>query len=81
MQIVVQENIDESGSKPDRIWVDRGSKFYNRSMKSWLQDNDIGMYSTHNEVKAAVAEKFIRTLRNKIWKYMTLLLKHLYIDN
>ena len=81
MQIVVQENIDESGSKPDRIWVDRGSKFYNRSMKSWLQDNDIGMYSTHNEVKAVVAEKFIRTLRNKIWKYMTLLLKHLYIDN
>ena len=81
MQIVVQENIDESGSKPDRIWVDRGSKFYNRSMKSWLQDNDIGMYSTHNEVKAVVAEKFIRTLRNKICKYMTLLLKHLYIDN
>ena len=81
MQIVVQENIDESGSKPDRIWVDRGSKFYNRSMKSWLQDNDIGMYSTHNEVKAVVTEKFIRTLRNKIWKYMTLLLKHLYIDN
>ena len=81
MQIVVQENIDESGSKPDRIWVDRGSKFYNRSMKSWLQDNDIGMYSTHNEVKAVVAEKFIRTLRNKIWKYMTLLLKYLYIDN
>ena len=81
MQIVVQENIDESGSKPDRIWVDRSSKFYNRSMKSWLQDNDIGMYSTHNEVKAVVAEKFIRTLRNKIWKYMTLLLKHLYIDN
>ena len=81
MQIVVQENIDKSGSKPDRIWVDRGSKFYNRSMKSWLQDNDIGMYSTHNEVKAVVAEKFIRTLRNKIWKYMTLLLKHLYIDN
>ena len=66
MQIVVQENIDESGSKPDRIWVDRGSKFYNRSMKSCLQDNDIGMYSTHNEVKAVVAEKFIRTLRNKI---------------
>ena len=81
MQIVVQENIDESGSKPDRIWVDRGSKFYNKSMKSWLQDNDIGMYSTHNEVKAVVAEKFIRTLRNKICKYMTLLLKHLYIDN
>ena len=81
MQIVVQENIDESGSKPDRIWVDRSSKFYNRSMKSWLQDNDIGMYSTHNEVKAVVAEKFIRTLRNKICKYMTLLLKHLYIDN
>ena len=29
--------------------VDKGSEFYNRSMKSWLQDNDIEMYSTHNE--------------------------------
>ena len=44
----------------------KGSEYYNRSMKSWLQDNDIEMYSTHNEEKPVVAERFIRTLKNKI---------------
>ena len=40
-------------------------------MKSWLEKNDIEMYSAHNEVKSVVAERFIRTLKNKIYKYMT----------
>ena len=40
-------------------------------MKSWLQDNDIEMYSTHNEGKSVVYERFIRTLKNKIYRYMT----------
>ena len=35
-------------------------------MKSWLQDNDIEIYSTHNAGKSVVAERFIRTLKNKI---------------
>ena len=51
--------------------VDKRSEFYNRSMKSWLQDNDIKMYSTHNEGKSVVDERFIRTLNNQIYKYMT----------
>ena len=49
-------------------------------MKSWLQDNDIGMCSIHNEGKSVVAERFIRTLKNKIYKYMTSILKYVYID-
>ena len=40
-------------------------------MKSFMQNNDIEMYSTHNEVKTVIAERFIRTLKNKICKYMT----------
>ena len=48
-------------------------------MKSWLQDN-IVMYSTHNERKSVVAEKFIRTLKKKIYKYMTSISKNVYID-
>ena len=40
--------------------------FYNRSMKSWLETNDIEMYSTHNKGKSVAAEIFIRTLKNKI---------------
>ena len=43
------------GRKPNEIWVDKGSKFYNRSMKSWLEKkNDIEMYSTHNERKSVL---------------------------
>ena len=49
-------------------------------MKSWLQDNDIVIYSTHNEGKSVVAERFIRTLRNKIYKHLTSISKNLYID-
>ena len=50
--------------------MDKGSEFYNSSMKSWLENNDIEMHSTHNEGKSVSAERFIRTLENKIYKYM-----------
>ena len=49
-------------------------------MKSWLKDNDIAVYLTHNEGKSVVAERFIRTLKNKIYKYMTSISKNVYID-
>ena len=57
--------------KPNKIWLDKGSEFYNRSMKYWLQDNDIKMYSAHNKEKLVAADRFIRTLKNKTYKYMT----------
>ena len=57
--------VDDSKRKPNKIWVDKGSEFYNRLMKSLLEKNDIEMYSTHNEGKSVVADKFIRT---KIFK-------------
>ena len=66
-----QKILNDSQRKPNNIWVDKGSEFYNKSMKSWLQDNDIVMYLTHNEGKSVVAERFIKTLKNKIYKYMT----------
>ena len=50
-------------------------------MKSWLQGNDIEMYSTHIEGKSVAAEKFIRTLKNKIYKNMTSVSKKVYINN
>ena len=48
------------------MWVDKGSKCCNRTMQSWLQNNNIEMYPTHKEGKSVVAEKFVRTLKNKI---------------
>ena len=49
-------------------------------MKSWLEKNAIKMYSTHNEGKSVVAERFVRTLKNKIYKYMTSVSRNVYID-
>ena len=66
-----QSILKDSNRKPNKICVDKGSEFYNNSFKKWLQVNDIAMYSTHNEGKSVVAEQFIRTLKNKIFKYMT----------
>ena len=66
-----QKILDDSKRKPNKIWVDKGSEFYNNSFKKWLHDNDIVMYSTNNEGKSVIAERYIRTLKNKIYKYMT----------
>ena len=48
--------------------------------KKWLKDNDTEMYSSHNEGKSVVAERFIRTLKTKIYKYMTSISKNVHID-
>ena len=61
--------LKQSNRKPNKIWVDKGSKFYNAYFKKWLRDNNIVMYSTHNEGKSVVAERFIRTLKSKTYKY------------
>ena len=66
--------------KPNKIWVDQGSEFYNTHFKKWLKDNNIEMYSTHNEKKSAVAERFIRTLKKKIYKHITAISKNVYFD-
>ena len=73
--------VKSNGCKPCKIWVGKGSEFYNRSIKSWLQDNDAEMYSIHNEGKSVVTERFIKTLKNKIYKYMTSVSKNVYIHS
>ena len=77
---VFQKNLKESNRKPKKTWVDKGSEFYNRSMKPWPEKNNIEMYSTRNEGKSVVADRFIRTLKNKIYKYMTSISKNVYIN-
>ena len=51
-----QSILKKSNRKPNKIWIDKSSEFYNRSKKSWLENNDIEMYSTHNEGISVVAE-------------------------
>ena len=66
-----QKILKEPNCKTDKIWVDKGSELYNNYFKKWLRDKNIEMHSTHNEGKSVIAEKFIRTLKNKIYKCMT----------
>ena len=76
-----QNILKESNRKPNKIWVDKGSEFYNNYFKKWLKDDDIEIYSIHNERKHVVAERFIRTLKTKIYKFMTIISvsKNVYI--
>ena len=67
--------------KPNKIWLDKGSKFYNRSIKSWFQDNNIEMYSTRNEDTSVFAERVIRILKNKIYKYTTSMSRNEYMTS
>ena len=66
--------------KPNKIWIDRGSEFYNSSFKKWLKDNDIEMYLIDNEAKSVVAERFIKILKIKIYKHMTAVSQNVHID-
>ena len=76
---MLSNGLDDSGRKPNKISVDKGSEFYNNFLK-WLKDNDIDMYSIHNEGKSVIAERFIRTLKTKIYKYMTSISENVYMD-
>ena len=72
--------LDESNCKRNKIWVEKGSEFYNKSVKSWLEKNYIEMHSTDNEKKTVIAEIFITTLKNKTYKYLALISNNMYID-
>ena len=69
-----------SKCKPNKIWVAQGSEFYNKSFKDFFKINNIEMYSVYNEGKSVVAERFIRTFKNKISKHMTAISKIVYFD-
>ena len=49
-------------------------------MKSWLEENYVEMYSIYNKGKSVVTDRFIRTLKTKIYKYMTPISKNVYIN-
>ena len=74
------QKIISEGKKPNKIWVDQGSEFCNNSFKDFLKINNIEMYSTYNEGKSVVAERFIRMLKNKIFKHMIAISKNVYFD-
>ena len=66
--------------RPNKTWIDQGSEFYNNSVKDFLKMNNVEMYSTYNEAKSVIAERFIRTLKNKVFKHMAAISKNVYFD-
>ena len=77
---IINEFQISKGQKLNKTWVDQGGEFYNNLFKRFLKNNNIEMYSTYNEGKSVVAERFIRTLKNKIFKHMTAVSKNVYFN-
>ena len=73
-----QSILDSSKRKPNKIWIDQGSQFYNNPFQKRLKENHIEKYSTHNEGKSFVTERFIRTVKNNIFNHMTCIKKCLF---
>ena len=67
----VKDVIAESGRQPEKIWVDRGSEFYNKEFMDWAKKKNITVYSTYGESKSVVVERFIRTLKELITRKFT----------
>ena len=73
------EIVNKYNRKPDKLWVDQGRGSYNKLMQEWLKNNDILTYSTHNEGKSKIAERFIKTLKAKIYKKWQLMIANLIL--
>ena len=65
---------------PKKIWADKGTEFYNQTVKSLLTKHNIDLYSTENEEKCSVIERWNRTIKTKLWKYFTANGTHKYVD-
>ena len=63
-----KKTVNRSNNKPNESWLYQGREFCNKLMQEWLNNNDILMYLTQNEGKSVIAERFIKTLKVKIYK-------------
>ena len=64
-------NGNKSNPMPNKLWFEKRRELYNKLTQEWLNNNDILMYFTHNEDKSVIAERFIKTLKAKIYERMT----------
>ena len=62
------------------MWTDKGSEFYNKHLKDLLRKNEIELYSTENEEKSSVVERWNRTIKNRMWKEFTAQGNTVYLD-
>ena len=74
------KTIFEEGRTPGKLWTDKGTEFYNKNMNDLRKLNNIELYSTENEEKSSIAERWIRTMKEKMFKYFTDNNTYKYID-
>ena len=74
------QKIISKGRELNKVWVDQGGEFYNNLIRRFLKINNIEMYSAYSKGKSVVAERFIRTLKHKIFKHMTASSKNVNVD-
>ena len=73
------ESIFKKG-KPKKLWVDKGKEYYNKNMLDLLAKNNIKIYSTENEEKSSVCERWNRTIKEKMYKRFTMQNNTIYIE-
>ena len=80
LERVPLKTIFKEGRKPQYLWVDEGKEFYNKHVKDLLEKNGIHMYSTENEEKSSVVERWNRIIKSKMWKQFTVQGNTMYLD-
>ena len=65
------KTIFKEGRKPQYLWIDNGKEYYNKNMRELLEKNGLTLYSTENEEKSSVCERWNRTIKTKVWKQFT----------
>ena len=75
------KNIFEKGRKPEKLWTDKGKEFFNQHMNRLLKEKNIILYTTENEQKSSVIERWNRTMKEKMWKRFTQQNSTVYIDD
>ena len=71
----LKEIFKESGRRPDKLWTDKGREFFNKDVRDLVY-----LYATENEEKSSIAERWIRTMKEKMFKYFTDNNTYNYID-
>ena len=74
------EELFKQNKPPSKLWTDKGTEFYNTHMKKVLSSNNVLLYSTENEEKSSIVERWNRTMKRKMWMYFTANNTHKYID-
>ena len=74
------KKIFSEGRSPSKLWVDKGSEYYNSHVKNLMKNKGVEMYSTENEEKSSVCERWNRTIKTMMWKQFTIQNNTQYLD-